>query len=340
METVSYYLVRFAVVDAREDFEKMVAGFAKHPAIRIERTEVETITASVGALTISLSLAKTQASQLSEPHGLVIARCGESEGALSILRAIANDVGYRVYNPDKGFFYPSQTQLLWSSDIVLNEKYIGVLGAKGFTPLFHYDRTIAGYAQSKQDTRIYFINPYLLGYFMKFGLDNQDNPEFSYPVADTLPMFVAYHDQGLIPQAFYEYYRRSLHIINNSNISLRHVERKLFLQPVFYTFDKVKQQFVPVASPDAAIHYADKIRRGESIEEAIHRMLHEALGYDGQFLRVRVDGDMEFDRDKEGILTPRLHAHIFLQDLPNKGALQSTMQRGWVSLSDRAKLLS
>jgi len=51
------------------------------------------------------------------------------------------------------------------------------------------------------------------------------------------------------------------------------------------------------------------------------------------YIRAKVT-KIEFDRDRDGVLTPRLWVSIYLKEIKNKEAVKEKSQRGWTSLKD------
>ena len=72
----------------------------------------------------------------------------------------------------------------------------------------------------------------------------------------------------------------------------------------------------------------DKVRKGEDPHGAVKRVLREELQVADNYVGLRIWG-LEFDRDKEGIITPRLKMNIFVQGMAQKHRSQS---HDWVSI--------
>lgn len=172
-------------------------------------------------------------------------------------------------------------------------------------------------------------------FFLGFGVDEKPNPEYSYPVAPNLVEFVALFDQNLIPTAFYEYFQKSLKILNYSFFDILNLKRKVFIKPFFFEYNLKRQEYLPIASEQSALNYADKARVGETLHMAITRMVKDDLKLAPDYFRAKVSQKVEFDRDKEGVLTPRLFVNIYLKDMNLSEEFITQSQRGWTSLNDQ-----
>lgn len=342
MNEVTYFLIKFDVLNAEEDFQKLTSVLSKHFGSSLTATGSREVSVVTERTQFSLSLPDVTAKQFENTqHAMMVLTCGiDDEEIVEFFRHIGSNFGYRIFSTVRNCFLPEDVRLVDSRQLTLNEKATRVFNIKEFTPLFHYKETLVVYALSKRDHRVHFLNGYLFAYFLTYDVETQETPEFSYPVADDVPTFIALIDQLAIPSLFYEYFRKPLRIMNLSGFNLFQVNRKIFVRPRYYEFHALRQAFVPIAPDEAAIHTMDKIRNGETIETTIRRMLREILKYPGDFLRVLVDSKIEFDRDRDGILTPRILAHIYLPSLEKKPELQAKMQRGWISQSDRQKSIS
>lgn len=182
------------------------------------------------------------------------------------------------------------------------------------------------YAENKTDGSIHIINNAMLSYLSK--KDNQTpSQEFSYKVADSMNDFARKFDLGLIPASFYQNYGYSAKIINATDFDVFHINRKVFINPFVWDFDD-QHNHRYYKNTQTGRHLMDKVRRGETLDEAIKRTLREELKVAGDYIGARIWG-IEFDRDREGLLTPRLKMNIFVHGLTHKHRSQ---EHDWVSL--------
>lgn len=182
------------------------------------------------------------------------------------------------------------------------------------------------YAEHKQDGSIYILNNPMLSFVSKKD-DQRVGKEFAYKVADSMDDFARKYDLGLIPSSFYQNYGFSTKIINDTYFDAQHIDRKVFIDPYVYDFDDEHDSRY-YQNVKNGMHLMDKVRKGESLEEAIKRVLNEELEVSTDFVSARIWG-IEFDRDREGILTPRLKMNVFVHGMHKKHRSQS---HDWVSI--------
>jgi len=65
------------------------------------------------------------------------------------------------------------------------------------------------------------------------------------------------------------------------------------------------------------MHLMDKVRKGEDLDTALRRVLHEELRVADDYVGARIWG-IEFDRDRDGELTPRLKINIYVHGMTKK----------------------
>ncbi|MBP9738597.1 hypothetical protein KBD20_02830 [Candidatus Saccharibacteria bacterium] len=182
------------------------------------------------------------------------------------------------------------------------------------------------YVESKKDGTVHIINNRMLDFLVQ--KENQKtSQEFSYKVADSMNDFANKYDLGLIPPSFYQNYQKSVKIINETAFDVFNINRKVFIDPYVWDYDDQhnKRYYKNIEN---GTHLMDKVRKGEDLTKAIKRILKEELKLSEDFVAARIWG-IEFDRDKEGILTPRLQMHIFVHGLKEHHRSQ---QHDWVSI--------
>lgn len=347
MSNVEYYLIHPSTKNPSEEFEKLVSALHTISNVKIKR-EGDTVSVSYETTPY---LATLQLLPVGEgilaavgeiPKEQVRLTCEQVDNlTINLLRGVlpGHGLGFRFYSPALGSFLPTDRSLFDLTTGVLDEKIGNVFSTKGYRPIFRFVDSLVFYAQSNGDSSIHFINSYLLEYFLNFEIEEKETPEFSYRVAPNLSRFIPMYDHGLVPTFFYDYYRRSTKIINHSGFNIRNPGRKVFVKPFIFELDEKKQTFDLVAAEEAALHYADKIRSGETLDDTIKRILRD-LKIAEDYIGARVDGAIEFDRDKEGVLTPRLRVSIYIEKLnPEiKEAIKEKSQRSWVPLEQARKL--
>ncbi len=183
------------------------------------------------------------------------------------------------------------------------------------------------YAEHKQDGSIHILNNTMLQFLLK--KDNQQaNKEFSYKVADSMDDFAKKYDFGLIPTHFYQNYGHSIKIINSTYFEVFQIRRKVFIDPYVWDFDD-EHGYKYYQNIENGLHLMDKVRKDEDLDSAIKRILREELKVAEDYVGTRVWG-IEFDRDREGILTPRLKMNVYVHGMNKK--LKSN-SHDWVSIA-------
>jgi hypothetical protein len=182
------------------------------------------------------------------------------------------------------------------------------------------------YAEEKETGAIHLINYQMLNFLVH--KDNQEvNQEFSYKVADSMADFAKKYDFALVPESFYRYYKKPTKILNETDFDISRINRKVFVDPYVWDFDNEKDlKFYQ--NIKNGLHLMDKVRKGETLEESIKRVLREELKVADDFVGARVWA-LEFDRDREGILTPRLKIHVYVHGLIEK---HKSKDHDWVSI--------
>lgn len=336
MDKTTYFLVRFNTLDAKEDFEKMVGWLNSVKDVTTTPLEPGEVGFSFrDSSQATFKRADFQMIKGADKYSAMAVQCGQTDAYIvSLIRQMAQVFEYRPFNSNLGCFLPSNLKLYDVSQFVLKEKTTKVFNAKGFKPLFNFFNTYLYFAQSLTERSIHIINPGMLRYFEEYGVDQKPTLEFSYEVAPSLAKFVAMDDQAVIPHDFYEYYGKRLKTLNYSGFNIWRVNRKVFVKPFIFEYQKTRQAYVPIASEKAALHYADKIRKGENLDAALKRILREDLKLAQDYTRAKVERNVAFDRDKKGRLTPLLFVSIYLDSIPKKDHLKEKSERGWVSLKD------
>ena len=182
------------------------------------------------------------------------------------------------------------------------------------------------YAENKDDGTIHILNNAMLN-FLASKNNQQVNEEFSYQVADSMQDFARKYDLNLVPSSFYQSYGVSTKIINETYFDALHINRKVFIDPYVWDFDDA-HDYRHYKNVKNGMHLMDKVRNGENLDSALKRILKEELEVADDYIAARIWG-VEFDRDKEGILTPRLRINVFVHGMTQK---QKSQTHDWVSI--------
>ena len=178
------------------------------------------------------------------------------------------------------------------------------------------------YCEDRTDGFVHIINEAMLKFLMSKN-DHTTNAEFSYRVADSMDEFAKKFDLGLIPSRFYQNYGRTNQIINSTDFSIDHIDRKVFIDPYIWDFDSQARY-----TDSKGVHLMDKIRKGEDMETALRRILREEFKVEDDYVGAVIWG-IDFDRDKENLLTPRLKVNVFIRGLAD---MQKDQSHDWTSL--------
>lgn len=182
------------------------------------------------------------------------------------------------------------------------------------------------YAENKTDGSVHILNDKMLAYVSKKE-DQTLSEEFSYKVADSMQDFARKYDLALVPTSFYQNYGISTKIINETYFDAFHIGRKVFIDPYVWDFDG-EHDYRYYKNVETGMHLMDKVRSGENLDDAIRRTLSEELKVADDYVGARIWG-IEFDRDKEGILTPRLRISVYVNGMEQKHRSQD---HDWVSI--------
>lgn len=241
-------------------------------------------------------------------------------------------VDYKLYSEKHSCFIPKNPELIVDEVGKYNQETHKALAQFGLTPLYFFQKTKHYYAL-KKDNSVAIVNPYLLNFIYKKEIPEKDLAELSYVVAPNLNFFAGMFDKGLIPTKFYEYYGKSFKIINESHFDLLNPGRKVFVKPLILEFNQETDEFYTYASDNSSsLLLMDKIRPGETLDAAILRILKEDLKIADDYLGAFVSENVEFDRDKEGMMTPRLIVVIYVDKIKNKDWAKKMSQTSWRSL--------
>lgn len=219
------------------------------------------------------------------------------------------------------------------------KEYVDFFKNSQFIPRYCVERyedvgnnTIAGsvnppfYLEDKTNGSIHIVNEPMFRYLLG-KTDQAINREFSYQVADSMNDFAKRHDFGLVPNNFYHNYGRSPKILNNTDFKIEDIDRKVFIDPYVWDFDAEHDNRF-YQNVKNGLHLMDKIRKGEDLDTAIKRILREELEVADDYVGAVIWG-LDFDRDKEALLTPRLQINVYVHGLVDK---QKSQTHDWVSI--------
>ncbi|MFH1601537.1 MAG: hypothetical protein ABIB61_01115 [Candidatus Shapirobacteria bacterium] len=238
---------------------------------------------------------------------------------------------YRIFSLQLKSFLPRDNNFVSLEFGSINIKTFEILRKYSLLPVFYLQINNVYYAADPQGT-IHIINPYLLEYIYNKEIPELKLSELSYPVANSINLFSAKADKELIPADFYEYYNKSVKIINKSFFDINHQNRKVFLKPFIFEFKPAIGEFYNYTGEGGALLFMDKIRPGETLDISLKRILSQDLKIADDYIAALVSKEIEFDRDREGILTPRLSILVYVDHIKNKAHNLQLSQTGWKSV--------
>jgi hypothetical protein len=247
---------------------------------------------------------------------------------------------YRIYNDYFNCYLPQDTDLISLDFGSINIKTFDVLKKYRLLPVYYSQKHRHYYAIAPTGA-IHLVNPFLLEFIYDKDIPEKDIPELSYPVAPSLDLFSPMSDKGLIPVDYYEYYQRSTKIINKSHFDIDNPGRKVFVKPYIYEFRDKTGDFYTYAGPEGgSMLMMSKILRGETLDTCLKRVLNQELGIAKDYIGALVSRDIEFDRDRAGLLTPRLQVFVYVKEIINKDRALQMSQTGWVSTNGQLPKLT
>ena len=240
---------------------------------------------------------------------------------------------FRVYSQQLHSYLPLNPDLVSLEFGSINIQTFTILKKYGILPIY-YSQDNHHYFALDVKGQIHIVNRFLLEYLYDKEIPEAAMPELSYVVAPNLDHFAAMNDKRLIPQNFYEYYQKSSKIINDSNFNIDNPGRKVFVKPYIFEFKEKLGEFYTYAGPDgASMLMMTKILKGETLEGCLKRLLIDDLKIAQDFVGAYVSKEIEFDRDKEGILTPRLVVFVYVDKIIDKPRALQMSQTGWKSVN-------
>ncbi len=239
---------------------------------------------------------------------------------------------FRVFSQQLNCYLPIDIDLVSLEFGSVNIKSFEILKKYGLRPIYYSQEFKVYYAIDKTG-KVHIVNPYLLKYIFDKEIPESTLAELNYPVAPSLDLFSAMHDKRLIPLEFYEYYQKPTKIINDSQFNIDNPSRKVFVKPYILEFKKDTGEFYTYAGPDgASMLLMSKILKGENLDLCLKRVLKDELKIATDYLGAYITKEIEFDRDREGILTPRLVVFVYIEKIIDKAKSLQQSQTGWRSV--------
>lgn len=243
-------------------------------------------------------------------------------------------VKYRIFSTLYNCFLPTNPNLINEEFGIRDEKLAKIFSQFGLKPLF-FNKNFGSYYAQKQNGQVVIVNQYLIDFLYGKDIPEQESTELYYVVAPNLEMFCLKYDQYLIPKNFYEYFGKSFKIINNSCFEIDNPGRKVFIKPYIFELREELGEFYKIADDEGqALLAMDKIRPGETLDKTLKRIVSEDLKIAPDYIGAFVSEEIEFDRDRDGIITPRLVVFVYVNKIEKERSKVLQMsQTGWKSTS-------
>jgi len=253
-----------------------------------------------------------------------------------LIRSVAMKLGWSVNDVDLGYRL-SVDPLLVPASYFSAVNGVPEMLDQGFRPVAfvvaHEDTSNieAHYYEHIPSGAVHLVNPALLALYFTSHI-SQAHPELSYKVADSAEDLMRRDDHGLIPTNFYWFFKRDLKIINYSFYPIDHIKHKVFFVPAVYRFgNREDLNRLPGGGS-----LADKVRKGETLDQAIRRVLRDELKMADDYIGAAVTTRIEFDFDRDDKPTPKLFIKVVIADGELPKQAEQKMRRGWKSI-DQSK---
>ncbi|MBN1162931.1 hypothetical protein JXA34_04280 [Patescibacteria group bacterium] len=274
------------------------------------------------------------------PRSRVLVECDKTDNiTIYILQTALQDLKVRIYNTKLKCLLPVNPTIVDCTTYTSenHEKAVSVMEKFDLAAVFLLNNSYNYYAVSKNDQSVHFVNDNLLYHLITTESEPPKTNEFSYKVADNLEDFVRKFDFELIPTDFYKYYKRSFKIMNFSGFNIKNPGRKVFVKPYILNFDDDKYDFFKIAWDESALLFMDKIRKGETLNDTILRILREELKICNDYVGATVARIVEYDLDRNNVLTPRLILRIFVEGANLSEEQKAQKDRTWISFDQVKK---
>jgi len=333
---LTFFILTRHSKDLVRDFQQFLANIKISLGLDIIQTS-PTVAKTSNNLGFSAGLALiTEGNQFVDqgfPFCVKLIISAEDEATFRSIRITANNINknYQFFSEEHQAFIPQDPQLQVDTVGEYNTETNRILNKFGLTPVYFYQPTRTYYAQDA-DGRMVIINRALLEFIYEKEIPEKELPELSYEVAPSIQDFGYMFDRRLIPLNFYEYYQKPHKIINRSFFDIDNPGRKVFIKPYIFELKQETNEFYTQAGEGSSLLFMDKIRPGETLDQTIKRILSEDLKIAEDYLGAFVAEDVGFDRDKEGVLTPRLIVFIYVEKIKNREWALKMSQTSWRSL--------
>lgn len=200
----------------------------------------------------------------------------------------------------------------------MNPELVIILARLGFGDGYYDIKDKAIYVCA-DDGSVHIINERLVEYLMTTHFRETDQlRDLTYRVADNPSQFALKCDKQLVPRHFYSYLGKQTKILNDSGWDIESIRQKVFVRPMIYELRGDMRFYYCQTTYSGETLLMDKIRKGETLNDTLIRVLSEELKIAQDYVVAVVNYQTEFDRDRNGVITPRLKAYVFVDSIADE----------------------
>lgn len=240
---------------------------------------------------------------------------------------------YRIFSVLYDCFLPANADLVNLEFGVRDEKLAKIFEQFELRPVYLSQHLGHYYAVTKTG-QVVIVNKFLIDFMYGKDIPESHVPDLYYVVANNMHEFGLKYDHWLIPTDFYEYFGKNIKIINQSKFDINNPRRKVFVKPYIFELREDVGEFYQIASDDGqAMLLMDKIRPNETLDQTLKRIVVEELKIADDYLGAFVSNEVQFDRDRDGIITPRLVVWLYVEKIiRDRPKVMQMSQMGWKSV--------
>lgn len=259
--------------------------------------------------------------------------CVEDETTFQSIRKLLMESRwmYHIFSESFQAFIPRDLEIVVDQVGEYNIEIHRIFQNFGLSPLYYHQGKHIYYALNKKN-EVVIVNRALINFLFEKEIPETEIGELQYVVAPNVQKFAYMDDRNLIPNNFYKFYRKSHKIINDSDFDIYNIRRKVFIKPYIMELQEERNEFYTYAGDGSSLLFMDKIRRGETLDQSIKRVLSEELKVADDYIGAHIVEDVEFDRDRDGVITPRLIIMVYVEKINNHDWSIKMSQTSWRSL--------
>lgn len=306
-DPVHYYLVRERTIgDFEADFKKIIdylLTFVGDVSVIKERDNAVVI--SYTETPLKATLTKSRRGKDTAISSQMTLTCERNDNlSVNLIKNVTGNIGYRIFNLQTGSFLANDPNLMDLTTVRVEPEVAVIFDKYKLTPLFQFRNSLVFIAKDKKG-KIYLVNRHLLEHLSQEPNKSAPQKDFSVEIAPDIGRFIALFDRGLIPLSFYENYNQPTKIVNQSGFNPDRFERKVYIEPVLFVFDKTKQSFTQLE-----ITRRDLLPKGYKLNNYIRKVVNSSK-LKKKLMAAKISREISYIPLK-GKLIPRLRLSLFL----------------------------